>query len=129
MTKGRPSIDPVPARGLDRLGRAYLRRRYAVLFYSLLFTLAAGPMAAALRVGGGLIELFLAANLLIAVLPVGKGRTRSFLIAGLSVLLLARLAVAWLDHPALSAIALVRVPPSRSPWRQRSTRDTGSCKV
>src|SRR5215470_17526306 len=63
-------------------------------------------MAAALRFGGGLIESFLAANLLIAVLPVGKGRTRSVLIAGLAALLLARLAVAWLDHPALSAIAL-----------------------
>jgi len=106
VTTGRPSIDPVPAGDLGRLGRAYVRRRYAILFYSLLFTLAAGPVAAALRVGGGLIELFLAANLLIAILPAGRGRTRSFLIAGLSVLLLARLAAAWLDHAALSAITL-----------------------
>src|SRR5262249_3383901 len=106
VTKGRPSIDPAPTRGLGRLGGAYVRRRYAILFYSLLFTLAAGPVTAALRFGGGLIESFLAANLLIAVLHVGRGKTRSLLIAVLSVLLLARLASAWLDHPALSAIAL-----------------------
>jgi len=106
VTKGRPSIDPAPTRGLGRLGGAYVRRRYAILFYSLLFTLAAGPVTAALRFGGGLIESFLAANLLIAVLHVGRGKTRSLLIAVLSVLLLARLATAWLDHPALSAIAL-----------------------
>ena len=83
-----------------------LRRRYTVLFYSLLFTLVAGPVSAALRFGGGLIELFLAANLLMAVIPVAKGRTRSLLIGGVAVLLTARLATAWLVHPALSAIAL-----------------------
>jgi hypothetical protein len=77
-----------------------------VLFYSLLFTLVAGPVSAALRFGGGLIELFLAANLLMAVIPVAKGRTRSLLIGGVAVLLTARLATAWLVHPALSAIAL-----------------------
>jgi hypothetical protein len=77
-----------------------------VLFYSLLFTLAAGPVSATLRLGGGLIELFLAANLVMAVIPVAKGTTRSLLIGGLAVLLTARLATAWLVHPALSAIAL-----------------------
>jgi len=83
-----------------------LRRRYTVLFYSLLFTLVAGPVSATLGLGGGLIELFLAANLLMAVIPVATGRTRSLLIGGLAVLLTARLATAWLVHPALSAIAL-----------------------
>ena len=83
-----------------------LRRRYTVLFYSLLFTLVAGPVSAALRFGGGLIDLFLAANLLMAVIPVAKGRTRSLLIGGVAVLLTARLATAWLVHPALSAVAL-----------------------
>jgi hypothetical protein len=77
-----------------------------VLFYSLLFTLVAGPVSAALRFGGGLIDLFLAANLLMAVIPVAKGRTRSLLIGGVAVLFTARLATAWLVHPALSAIAL-----------------------
>ena len=46
-----------PARGADGpggLARAYIRRRYAILFYSLLFALAAGPVSAALRLGGGL---------------------------------------------------------------------------
>ena len=55
---------------------------------------------------GTVSELFLAANLLMAVIPVAKGRTRSLLIGGVAVLLTARLASAWLVHPALSAIAL-----------------------
>jgi len=77
-----------------------------VLLYSLLFKLAAGPVSAALGLGGGPIELFLAANLLTAVIPVAKGRAQSLLFGGLAVLLTARLAAAWLVHPSLSAIAL-----------------------
>ena len=94
-------------RRVGRLGHAYGRRRYTTLFYSLLFMLVAGPVFATLRLGGGVLELFLAAILLMAVIPVGSGRTRSLLLAGLAVLLAARVAAAWLGHSALSAIALV----------------------
>jgi len=43
-----------------RLDHAYGRRRYAILFSSLLFTLAPGPVSATLRLGSGILELFLA---------------------------------------------------------------------
>jgi len=79
--------------------RAYVEHRYAILFYSLLFTLAAGPVSAALGFGGGPIELFLAANLLMSVMPVAKRRNRRVLIACLIILLTARLATVRLDHP------------------------------
>ena len=77
-----------------------------MLFYSLLFTLAAGPVSATLGLGGGLLELFLAANLLMAAMPLAEGRARGVLMGGLAMLLVARVAATWLDHPALSVIAL-----------------------
>ena len=89
-----------------RLGQAYGRRRYTILFYSLLFTLAAGPIFATLRLHGSVLELFLGVILLMAVIPIGRIRSRSLLLAGLAVLFAARVATAWLDHTALSAIAL-----------------------
>ena len=91
---------------VGRLDHAYGRRRYAILFYSLLFTLAAGPVSATLRLGSGVLELFLAVVLLLAVMPVGRRSNRSLLLAGLAVLLTGRVATAWVDQPALSAIAL-----------------------
>ena len=66
--------------GLRVVGRAYLRRRYAILFYTLLLTLVAAPIVSALELRGSLIELFLAANLLAAVMPVGAGRDRRILL-------------------------------------------------
>jgi hypothetical protein len=89
-----------------RLGQAYGRRRYTILFYSLLFTLLAGPVFATLRLRSSVLELFLGVILLMAVIPVGKIRNRSLLLAGLAVLFAARVATAWLDDTALSAIAL-----------------------
>ena len=62
--------------GLRDLGRAYLRRRYAILFYTLLFTMVAAPFVDAFEFPGVLIESLLAANLLAAVLPVSD-RKRS----------------------------------------------------
>ncbi len=62
------------------LGRAYLRRRYAILFYTLLLTIVAAPVVAAFELKGSLMEFFLAANLLAAVMPVGAGRDRRILL-------------------------------------------------
>jgi hypothetical protein len=92
------------------LARAYLRRRYAYLFYTLLFTMVAAPGFAALEISGGLIELLLAANLLAAVLPVRAGKGRRVLLITMSLVWLARAATAWLDHPALSAMTLAIWP-------------------
>src|SRR6185369_6665042 len=55
--------------------RAYLAHRYALLFYSLLFTLVAGPVLAALDVDRGLVRLLLELNVIVAVFGV-TGRPR-----------------------------------------------------
>jgi hypothetical protein len=54
----------------DVVADVYIRKRYAILFYSLLITLVASPLLAALQWKSTFIELMLAATLLIAVLPV-----------------------------------------------------------
>jgi hypothetical protein len=96
--------------GVRNLGRAYLRQRYAFLFYTLLFTMVAGPGFAALKFPGGLIELLLAANLLAAVMPVRAGKGRRVLLIMMSLVWLVRALTAWLDHPALSAMTLAIWP-------------------
>lgn len=87
-------------------GNAYLCRRYAILFYTLLLTTVAVPLVAALELSGAIIDLLLAANLLAAVIPVSTGRSRRVLLAILAVLWLARAATAWLGHPAVSVPTL-----------------------
>jgi hypothetical protein len=54
----------------DLVADTYIRKRYAVLFYSLLLTLVASPLLAALQWKSIFIETLLAVTLLIAVLPV-----------------------------------------------------------
>ena len=94
------------AGGLHGLQSAYLPRRYAILFYTLLLTMVAAPVFAAFELTGALIEFFLAANLLAAVMPVSAGKGRRVLLTMMSLVWLARSATAWLDHPALSAMTL-----------------------
>jgi hypothetical protein len=88
------------------LASAYLCRRYEILFYTLLLTIVAAPLVAALELPGALLELLLAANLLAAVMPVSTGRGRRVLVAIVAVLWLARAVTAWLGHPAVSALTL-----------------------
>ena len=57
-------------RALRRLGRIHRAHRYMVLFYTLLFTLGAAPLLAALRFDADLLQIFLAFNLLVALLNV-----------------------------------------------------------
>jgi hypothetical protein len=54
--------------------------RYGVLFYTLLFTLAAAPLLNALRFHADLLQIFLSFNLLIALLGVPGQRWRMLLI-------------------------------------------------
>ena len=44
------------------LVRAYLRRRYTILFYTLVFTLLSAPVLSALKFSGTLLESLLAAS-------------------------------------------------------------------
>jgi hypothetical protein len=83
-----------------------LRRRYAVLFYTLLLTMAVAPLSSALELTGSLLEFFLAGNLLAAVMPVGTVRSRRALLVLTGAVWLARPVTAWFEHPALSAMTL-----------------------
>ena len=85
---------------------AYLQRRYAILFYTLLLTMVAAPIVAAFSFPGALIELFLAGNLLMAVMPVRSGKRRRILLGIVVALWLARTAAEWFDHPVFLAVTL-----------------------
>jgi hypothetical protein len=84
----------------------YVQRRYAVLFYTLFFTMVAPPVLATFGLSGILIECLLAANLLAAVMPVSTAGPRHILIAVTLVVWIARPLSAWFDHPVLSAVTL-----------------------
>ena len=71
-------------------GQSYGRRRYAILFYSLLFMLVAAPVAASAHMPQFLIKLLFATCLLLAVLPNATKRTRIFFIAAILVLIVLR---------------------------------------
>lgn len=102
-------IDPadVPVGGLRKFWRAYMRRRYSILFYSLLLTLVAVPTLNMFESSGILIDSLLAANLLAAVAPVDVGKKRRILLTVMFVVWLARPLALWLHHPTFSIITLV----------------------
>ena len=91
---------------LRTLGQGYLKRRYTVLFYALVFTIMASPVTAAFGLSGALIESFLAASMLAALMPAVAGKTRSLLLAMMVALWLARPLTAWLGYSTLSKAAL-----------------------
>jgi len=78
--------------GLVRLGHVYAAHRYAVLFYTLLLTLGAAPLLAALHFRADLLQIFLAFSLLVAVLDVSGDRWRMVLIVLASVVVGLRVA-------------------------------------
>jgi hypothetical protein len=69
----------------------YARHRYAVLFYSLLVSMAVAPLLRPLGFGGDTVDLLLAANLVAAVLAVGERPQRRIALAIVGSVLLARL--------------------------------------
>jgi hypothetical protein len=62
-----------------RLGTWYAAHRYRVLFYTLLFTLAAGPLLTTFGLGADLLQIFLGFSLLVALLGVPGQRWRVLL--------------------------------------------------
>jgi hypothetical protein len=70
--------------------QAYERSRYAILFYALLVTLLAAPIAAAFGLPGVLSKLLVSASLLAAVMPNATKRTRQALLIGVLLLILAQ---------------------------------------
>jgi Ion channel len=87
--------------GASGLWRTYRNWRYAILFYSLLLTLAVGPLRSVLGFHANLLELFLAINLLAAVAPIGGRKTRLVLLTILVVAFVGRGGIAWLGQAAL----------------------------
>ena len=95
------------AGGIGALGRAYFQRRYTILFYSLLLTIAAGPLFASTGLGTDLIELFLAANLVAAVIPLRRRSGRRLLLVILIAALIIRLATGWFDEATFAVASLM----------------------
>jgi len=88
---------------LAAVGFAYFKRHYAILFYSLLLTIAASPLVASVGLGTDLIDWFLAVNLLAAVIPIaGRNERRLLLIIVIAALIL-RFATWWLNQATLAA--------------------------
>jgi Ion channel len=92
--------------GCGGLWRTYFQWRYAILFYSLLFTFAAGPLLNALGFDANLLELFLALNLLAAVVPIGGRRTRLLFLTIVAAVLALRGGAAWFDDTWLAMASL-----------------------
>src|SRR5215831_14947514 len=92
--------------GACSLWYTYLHWRYALLFYSLLLTLAVAPLDRALGLHAQLHELFLAINLRAAVAPIGGRKTRRVLLSLLVVAFAGRGGTAWLDQAALVPLHL-----------------------
>jgi hypothetical protein len=71
------------------LANLYDRHRYALLFYTLIFTLGAGPLLTALHSSGDLLQLLLAFNLLIALLGITSHvwRNALFIVAAAAIAL------------------------------------------
>src|SRR5262245_53784670 len=63
----------------DEVAGTYVRKRYAILFYLLLFTFVASPVLAALQRRSIFIEALLATTLSVAVFPMQTGNARRIL--------------------------------------------------
>lgn len=85
----------------------YARHRYAILFTSLLATIAIGPWLEETDFAADAIELFLAVNLLAAVFPIAASRRRYLLLAAVGLALAARYGTAWFGMRQTSAATLI----------------------
>jgi hypothetical protein len=89
---------------LRRLGRRYTTHRYAILFYSLLLTLAAVPLLAALDRDTDLIRIPLAFDLIVAVSSLHHGQSRRYLLLLTISVVAAGMTAELFVHPLLSAV-------------------------
>ena len=90
----------------QNFGHIYLSRRYTILFYTLLFTMVASPVIAALRMSGTVLDLLLAVGLLAAVMPLDPINPKTLLFMAMSIALLARPVAAWFGLKTLSVMTL-----------------------
>ena len=92
---------------LGRLARGYGAHRYAALFYTVLITLAAGPLMTALGFSADLLQIFLAFSLLVALLDVTDQQWRIVLILLAAVAVGLRVAPLSAVGPGMATGALV----------------------
>jgi hypothetical protein len=76
--------------GDGRFWADYHRHRYRILFFTLLFTLLAMPIATFFQWGSNVVELLFGVSLLAAVAPLTTARSRRILLAAMLLLVLAR---------------------------------------
>ncbi|MFL6787613.1 MAG: potassium channel family protein [Sphingomicrobium sp.] len=91
---------------LGRYWGAYGSHRYAILFFTLLFTLAASPVASAFGWSVTAMEILLGVSLIAAVMPHATRKSRTVFLAGVMLLLLARAIATETHQQALSDSAL-----------------------
>lgn len=84
----------------------YASHRYAALFYTLLATLAAGPLLNSVGVRAGVLEVFLALNLVAAAIPISGGRRRRVIICLVAAAFAVRYAGALCGYRSLSDASL-----------------------
>jgi voltage-gated potassium channel Kch len=96
-----------PAGGGRNAIGVYLDHRYAILFYSLLLTMAVSPLSAGDRPGPGIIEALLLVNLFAAILPIENPKGRRLLLAGFILVAAAQLAGSAAGIRGLSNAALI----------------------
>jgi len=82
----------------DAVAGTYVRRRYAILFYTLLLTFVASPLLAALQRKSTFIEVLLAVNLLVAVIPIRTAYARRALMVLVAIAFAGRLFTASLGE-------------------------------
>ena len=83
------------------------RRRYAILFYALLATIAVGPLLEALDIGRLAMEMLLTASLVAAVFPIGALHKRRTMLVIVALALLLRGLSAYLDSATISAVGAI----------------------
>ena len=102
--------DPIPTTtsggGGARSQHGWLERRFAVLFYSLLLSIAALPILNILGFDSDIIEYFLGLNLLAAAVAIDRGNVRTALLAVVALALIARLGFAWLREQGYGGVSL-----------------------
>lgn len=77
------------------MGGWYIERRYAILFYSLLLTITAGPLFQALGFGMAAFDVLLAVNMLAAVVPIDNPRGRRLMLTLLLAAVVFRVGAGW----------------------------------
>ena len=89
MTSDRDATRPIRD---SSLWQFYQRRRYAIVFYTLLLTMIVMPVVTTLGLPGSLMKLLIGACLLAAVMPNATRRTRQALFGAILLLVLAQFA-------------------------------------